>query len=255
MNLGFVKLGGSVITNKTKPFSVRHETLKRLLQEIYEAKQRKPNLQLILGHGSGSFGHTVAEKYISPPDPLQQRDLEASKEAIQKIHIAAEQLHRIVLGECANAKLSVHSISLQTLLQNNFTVPKNTKVPIVYGDIDDSGIIYSTETIFNEILKAPLSQKVSQIIMVTDIDGIYHSRESGNPSQIFRKISKENFAEVQKYINQPKNSDVTGSMLHKVETALKWAEQGIETVILNGNIAGNVKKALLDQEVQGTKIG
>lgn len=62
-NLVFLKLGGSLITDKTRPRTVRLDTLKRLCAEIASARKHDPNLQLLLGHGSGSFGHVAAKKY------------------------------------------------------------------------------------------------------------------------------------------------------------------------------------------------
>ncbi|HNB52006.1 MAG TPA: hypothetical protein PK530_08695, partial [Anaerolineales bacterium] len=61
-NLQFLKLGGSLITDKTKPGTVRADVLARLAGEIADV-WREGDLHLILGHGSGSFGHVPAKKY------------------------------------------------------------------------------------------------------------------------------------------------------------------------------------------------
>ena len=49
----FLKLGGSLITNKNIPFSARKDTLRRLAAEISEALDTNPELKLLIGHGSG----------------------------------------------------------------------------------------------------------------------------------------------------------------------------------------------------------
>jgi isopentenyl phosphate kinase len=59
----FLKLGGSLITDKTGVEVVRSNVLARLAAEIARARAAKPDLQLLLGHGSGSFGHVAAAKY------------------------------------------------------------------------------------------------------------------------------------------------------------------------------------------------
>ena len=61
--LVFLKLGGSLITDKTKPYTVRMDKLGDLANQVARALQTHPDLLLILGHGSGSFGHTAAKKY------------------------------------------------------------------------------------------------------------------------------------------------------------------------------------------------
>ena len=61
--LVLLKLGGSVITDKSQPFTAREDTIRRLGREIRQALEDQPNLRLVLGHGSGSFGHVVAQNY------------------------------------------------------------------------------------------------------------------------------------------------------------------------------------------------
>ena len=51
--LTFLKLGGSLITDKTHPRTPRPESLARLASEIAAALGEDPALALILGHGSG----------------------------------------------------------------------------------------------------------------------------------------------------------------------------------------------------------
>ena len=61
--LVFLKLGGSLITDKHTPRSARREVINRIAQEITNALQTNPELQIVLGHGSGSFGHTSGKKH------------------------------------------------------------------------------------------------------------------------------------------------------------------------------------------------
>ena len=61
--LVFCKLGGSVITDKTRSETVRRGVLDRLASEVAAALNHQPDLALLLGHGSGSFGHVAARRY------------------------------------------------------------------------------------------------------------------------------------------------------------------------------------------------
>jgi isopentenyl phosphate kinase len=61
--LVFLKLGGSLITDKTQAYTARHEKLADLASQIARSLHADPELRLVLGHGSGSFGHTAAKKY------------------------------------------------------------------------------------------------------------------------------------------------------------------------------------------------
>ncbi len=62
-NLVFLKLGGSLITDKQSASTARLDVLERLAGEIKAALGAEPDIRLVLGHGSGSFGHVPAKKY------------------------------------------------------------------------------------------------------------------------------------------------------------------------------------------------
>src|SRR5687768_1663924 len=59
----FLKLGGSLITDKSKPETPRLDILDRLSAEIKSALDRRSDLKLLIGHGSGSYGHVAAHQY------------------------------------------------------------------------------------------------------------------------------------------------------------------------------------------------
>ena len=58
-SLVFLKLGGSLITDKSKPDTPRIAVLERLAKEIRRALTDQPQLSLLIGHGSGSFDQPV----------------------------------------------------------------------------------------------------------------------------------------------------------------------------------------------------
>ena len=60
--LTLVKLGGSLITDKRVEKSFRRDVVKRLADEIAAARAVDPELKLLIGHGSGSFGHFAAKR-------------------------------------------------------------------------------------------------------------------------------------------------------------------------------------------------
>ncbi len=59
----FVKLGGSLITDKQVERRFRAEAAQRVASEIKAALDADPDLRLLIGHGSGSFGHVAAKHY------------------------------------------------------------------------------------------------------------------------------------------------------------------------------------------------
>ncbi len=59
----FLKLGGSLITDKRQAETPRPDVIARLAAEIAAARAQVPTMQLVIGHGSGSFGHVVGRRY------------------------------------------------------------------------------------------------------------------------------------------------------------------------------------------------
>ena len=91
-NLILVKLGGSLITDKNKPFTPRHDVINRLAREIHEAKEEK-HLKVIVGHGGGSFPHKPAKDYRTNEGIVNGQ----SFKGIALVQDAASKLNRIIV--------------------------------------------------------------------------------------------------------------------------------------------------------------
>ena len=88
------------------------------------------------------------------------------------------------------------------------------------------------------------------MIYCSDVDGVYNSA-----GEAVKKITPENFTKVKKDILGASTTDVTGGMIHKVEEALAIAKKyKIPTLIINGNISGNLYRAIMGTKVEGTEI-
>ena len=112
-----VKLGGSLITRKDRPDTPRLEVIDRLAREIAEAW---PGLEggLVLGHGSGSFGHAAAHEFGLLGDGASGRAPNGSSEGVAQIargapHVQrkAAELHALVMAALREADLPAFSIA------------------------------------------------------------------------------------------------------------------------------------------------
>ena len=56
-----LKLGGSLLTNKEKKFSINRRVLKRIASEIKACEEN--GKKLVVVHGGGAFGHPLAKEY------------------------------------------------------------------------------------------------------------------------------------------------------------------------------------------------
>ena len=90
-----IKLGGSIITNKEIPMSLRQATLSRLVGEIAQAKKRLKDELFVVGHGQGSFAHVPATQYKTMGGFIN----EESPYGMAIVQDSAAQLNRLVVHE------------------------------------------------------------------------------------------------------------------------------------------------------------
>lgn len=258
-----IKLGGSVITDKSKPFTAKTSVIKRLAKEIKEVRSKVNNTDFIIGHGGGSFPHVPAAKYQTQKGLINKDSLKGfiltSDAAIDIDRIVVKQFISVGLRAVSFSPMSF-IYSKEDKLKNVFLdqISESLKLgfmPVVYGDVifDESKgfTIYSGEKILDIIARKLLKKyRKVKIIQCGDTDGVH-----GSNGQTIPKINPKNFKEVKKWITGSKATDVTGGMIHKVEESLKLAkETKIPTVLVNGNKKGNLEKAILGKKVNLTLI-
>ena len=254
-----IKLGGSVITDKSKPFTARRGVIRRLAKEIKTAKEKLGEDTLFLiGHGGGSFPHVPAAKYQTHKGLVNKDSLKGfiltSDAAIDIDRIVVKQFIAVGLRVVAFSPMSfiyASKVSLSPIVK----CLELSLIPLVYGDVifDQSQgfTIYSAEKILGILArKLKKTYKIGKIIECGDTDGVYDSE--GNTISL---INSKNFKEVKKWITGSKVTDVTGGMIHKVEESLKLAkETKIPTILINGNKAGNLQGAILGKSTNSTLI-
>ena len=263
MNLDtlFLKLGGSLITDKTKIESVRADVLARLAAEIAQARRENPALQLVLGHGSGSFGHVAAAKRGTRQGVSDAEDWRGFAE----VSDAASRLNRLVLAELLSADVPAVSLSpsasvmcgdgriQQIATQNVQAALAAGLVPVVYGDVAfdtvRGGTIVSTE----EVMMS-LAGKIrpSWLLLAGETAGVFNSA-----GQVIPTISRANYAEIEAALGGSRGTDVTGGMANKVQSMLALVEQYPQMAIriFSGLEPNNLTQTLLNPgQASGTLL-
>ncbi len=259
-----VKFGGSVITDKLTPYTANFEVIERLSKEVKEAREEK-EFNLIIGHGSGSFGHVSAKKYQTAEGFVNDE----SKYGVCVVQNDAAKLNRIVVdnllkvGEKAIAvQPSACCIAENSKIKEFYLEPikkllEYEMIPVPHGDIGidlkKGCCILSTEEVFSH-LATNLEGFEIRIIMVGKVDGVCTADPTKDEKAEFvEEINKDNWEEVKKYLGGSDGTDVTGGMIHKIEQGIELAKEGIEIEIINGLKEGNLKKCLLGERM-GTLI-
>lgn len=263
-----LKLGGSVITDKTQPFTARLEVIERLAGEIKNAlDERGDDLRLIIGHGAGSFGHEVAAKYqthrgANRPD---------SWLGFAEVAAAAAGLNNLVMSALRQAGVpamkfqpsaSTRSRGEQLMYFETFPIKEVLQhglTPVVYGDVSvdaNQGMsIVSTEKLFDNLAR---ELSPDRIVLCGQVDGVYDSDPLANPAaRRFDAIDSSNWAEVEARLGGSHGVDVTGGMFSKVREMyhLTLAMPPMQAMIMSAETPGHLEAVLKGQMVDfGTLI-
>lgn len=257
-NLVFLKLGGSLITDKRTPETVRVDVLRRLADEIAQARAVRSGQALIVGHGSGSFGHVVGRKYgtrAGVQTSAQWYGFAATADA-------AARLNRLVTAALLEAGIPAWSIQPSAALRCSDGVVIDGPlaaiqgalaaglVPLLYGDValDDvrGGTIAGTEEIFGWLAGHLPPQR---IVLAGEVDGIYTADPQRDPAATrVPTLTRAALPALAAGLGGSHGVDVTGGMAAKVEQALAFVEQtpGLEVLLCSGLAPGNVYAALTE---------
>ncbi len=134
-----LKLGGSLITDKTKKFSIRNKVIKRLANEIKAGTKD----DLIIIHGGGSFGHPIADEYslntgFKSKDQL--KGVALTRKAMDELNfhiinaLVTEDIPAVAVQPSSNTTCKNGRIK-----EMNISIIKKYiglgMVPVLYGDI------------------------------------------------------------------------------------------------------------------------
>lgn len=263
----YLKLGGSLITDKRGEESVRDEVLQRIAAEVAQALHDRPDLRLVLGHGSGSFGHVAARKYGTRTGVSGN----AGWYGFGATGDAAARLNRAVTAALLAQGIPVWSIQPGAILRCRdgvivdgatwpvMTALANGLIPVIYGDVvlDEvrGGTIASTEEIFAWLADQLLPHR---IVLAGEVDGVY----TADPlrfadAQHVPLILPADLPALEAGIGGSHGADVTGGMLAKVEHCVELVQKHprLEIVICSGLVPGHVHEALVcDASLPGTVV-
>ncbi len=260
----FIKLGGSLITDKRQERRARLRVIRRLARELREALAEQPELRLLVGYGSGSFGHAAAARTRIYEGISRREDWQGFAE----VALAVAELHMQVRRAFHAAGLSTLSILPSAVAEAAGGIPVAFEtrafqraweaglIPLTGGDVvfdrERGAAILSTEAVFDALLE-PL--RPTRILLVGEVEGVLADGPGGH--QIIPHLTPERFREIQGVVGGSHGIDVTGGMRAKLEMALRWVERDpdLEVWIFSGRRPGALREALRDpSRIRGTRI-
>lgn len=259
--LQFVKLGGSLITDKGRAYTARPRVIRRLAEEVLRSLDLDASLNLLIGHGSGSFGHWAAERYGT------HRGVSTLAEwtGYAEVAAAAARLNRVVTDTFLESGVPVLSVqpSASARCRDGELVHLETGpihqalshglVPLIYGDValDEvrGGTIVSTEDLFVYLAD---ELKPERILLASDVAGVLEPN-----GEVIAQITPEDVPELGDVLSGARGVDVTGGMADKVKRMVELVRRHPETTVhvLTGAQEGLLGQCLLERRLDaGTRI-
>lgn len=257
-----VKLGGSLITDKRVPETARLEVIERLAREVAQGwpAARERGLAVVVGHGSGSFGHVAAAEHGVAGGLTGGTD---QLEGVAATQAKAAELHGMVLAALRDAGVPAWSFAPSSALVTEGGRPVELHaeplaraldagfLPVTYGDVvvdRAQGVaIASTETVFQALTTALPDHgwQVTEALWLGETPGVF-----GDDGEVIADIRAGDIPSA----GPAAGTDVTGGMAHRVETTVALAEQGVTSWIADGRKNGLLARWLAGEKIQATRV-
>jgi isopentenyl phosphate kinase len=261
--LTIIKLGGSLITDKSKPYTLREESLKRICKEIAEVLG-----PCVIVHGVGSFGHVPViqrKLYEGFKAPSQLPDLSKTMVEVFQLRMAVtEALTEAGLAPVVflpsniffmtEGEITGHfSGGLRQFLDLGMTL-------LIGGDMcadSQRGFSVCSGDKVVQLLARLLSPR--DVIYATDVAGIYTADPKLDPkAELITHISLDRIEEYEKLANRAATPDITKGMRGKLEEIKRFEsilKAGAEVAILGMTEPGILRRYMDgDLDVPCTRI-
>ena len=261
-----VKLGGSLITDKRRPGRARRSVIARLAGEI-AASAAGLSSGLIVGHGSGSFGHPEAARHGLRRGAGTGLSGRGELAGVAETQARAAALHRLVVEALRAAGAAPFSLAPSSFMSASAGRPVGLALepllqaldggllPVTYGDVvldrRQGATICSTETVFRSLVQAlrRRGRVVARALWLGATEGVYDGR-----GELVEEVTAANLRRTLAAAGGAAGTDVTGGMRHRLETAAALARVGVDSWILDGRVPDRLTLTLAGKTVPGTHV-
>ncbi|MEM1509465.1 MAG: isopentenyl phosphate kinase [Thermofilaceae archaeon] len=225
--LVIVKLGGSLITDKEKPFTLRKDALEEASIKLAEIAK---SIKLLIVHGGGSYGHYAVA--LSTGSQLNLiTDVTYWMTLLNLEVIASMRKHGLpVVGlpTYAIARLDENGDCLLNVELVRAFLCMGV-IPVTYGGLARKGeslAILSGDTLASELA---IRLGASKLVFLMDVDGVYTLDPRADSRSSFIKNFTRDDLELVK--QGSRGLDVTGGIGLKLKEALRAAEAGVKVTL------------------------
>jgi len=224
-----VKVGGSLITDKSRPLTVRRGELEKVASRLAGLRG---GWGLVVVHGGGSFGHFTVKRLEGGPKPL------LVSEVRYWMSVLSLEFVRALMDKGAPAvsipPMPVARYSGGVLAGVDAGIFKRLLalgvVPVTHGDVvlDDRGeaAILSGDVLACELA---LALGAGALVFLMPVEGVYSSDPARDPgARLLRVVTPETLGEMPDGVA---GVDVTGGIRLKLREALRAAGRGVRVAM------------------------
>ncbi|MBY9020504.1 MAG: amino acid kinase [Candidatus Lokiarchaeota archaeon] len=262
-----IKLGGSLLTDKSTAYKLKEDILKAVATEIKECIDLGLIKNLVVVHGVGSFGHPPVLKY-NLHKGFKNKDQLISMSETQQI---VNKYRKTIASAFLDVGIPINLMHASSMVVGNKMVITESNlvslrgflslgmVPLIGGDM-----MYDTSMGFSvcsgDQLAVLLSRllRSKRLIFATDVLGVFDKDpKSEKDAQLLREININDIDKLLNVTNETAKSDASGKMRGKLSSLLPIKEEikeGLEVAILSMNKKDILKNYLSGEESELTKI-
>jgi isopentenyl phosphate kinase len=251
-----IKLGGSVITDKSEYKKFNREQTARLCAEIAASGKG-----VLVVHGAGSYGHVLSKQYQLQHGLQDFRQIPA----VAQVQHDVRELSLNVVEEMIKVGMPAVSVPPGScfVMDNGRLIVDNPEsikalahigvMPVLFGDVvadRSKGFgICSGDQAMEALAKI---FKPDRIVFVSDVDGLYTADPKKDENA--KLITEVDGKMLDKLDSELTVADVTGGIRGKVDEMLKICGDSGECILVNGTVPGRLLSLLRGEDVPCTKV-
>ena len=265
--LTIIKLGGSLLTDKSKPYTARKSVIESAAKELKICIDEGLIESLVIVHGVGSYGHPPVLEYklhMGYKGPEQFLSLSKTQRVVNEFRF-------LLTEEFQKAGLSVNLLHASSMvvaekmrIADAYFEPLKGwlslgMIPLLGGDL-----LYDTTMGFSvgsgDVLAVELAKrlKAKRLVFAMDVPGIYNENPRTNPDALLLDtIDIHDVFQILEGMQQIGKLDASGAMkgkLSSISVAMDLIEEGLETTLLSMMEHGNLIGLLKGQDIKCTRI-
>ena len=265
--LTVIKLGGSLLTDKSKPYEARKSIMAATARELKECIDEGLIESLVIVHGVGSFGHPPVleyKLYKGFTGPEQFIPLSKTQGIVNEFRL-------MITKEFQDAGLPVNLLHPSSMLvAEKMRITKTSfeslrgwmtlgMIPLLGGDLlydRTMGFCIGSGDELAIVLARDLHAK--RLIFALDELGVYDGDPKKNPqAKLMTRIDINDLDSILEGLEQLGKGDASGAMKGKlsyISVVKDLIEGGLDTTLLSMMKYGNLKALLEGQDIPCTRI-